>query len=463
MKKKIVPFFAIIAFGLNAQSFLDDAIDLSSEKIEGTARYRAMGGSMGALGSDVSAVQQLNPAGGAVSVRSYSSITLGVSSHENETNTTAKMSNDKTRFNMTQFGGNFVYENRNMNSSWRRFALIANYNRDHILDREIDIAKYNTGFIYPNNKIPSVAYSENNANNEGFSDVYQDQYYVEETDGIISRSGDFLYDGEYVSVDGYNDKFSLGFSTNYNDQIYLGFGLNFHGSQKEVIQDVYRSNQSEELTNDTYQDYYQEGDGFSLNVGIIAKITDELRLGVAYHSPTWWSIREESQYGETLDGITFRDGPFYQEYDVRTPSKVIASGALVLGKSLAINADAIFRDYSNIDFDNIYGRQQVTVNKTVDAELQDTWEVRVGTEYRVEAFRIRGGYRYTQDPYKDLHGNASTYSFGLGYDFGSVFLDGAYDYTDGNTAFRTDSGETGTYIEQNLNHSNFTVTLGLKF
>ncbi len=440
MKKIIIPFFAIIAFGLNAQSFLDDAIDLSSEKIDGTARYRAMGGSMGALGSDVSAVQQLNPAGGAVSVRSHASITLGVSAYENETNTTAKMSNDKTRFNMTQFGGNFVYENHNMNSNWRRFALIANYNRDNILDREIDIAPYGDDF------------------------VYQDEYYFEETDGTINRyTGDFLYDGEYVSVDGYNDKFSLGFSTNYNDQIYLGFGLNFHGSQKEIIQDVYRSNQSEGLTNDTYQDYYQEGDGFSLNVGIIAKVTDELRLGVAYHSPTWWSIQEESQYGETLDGITFRDGPYYQEYDVRTPSKVVASGALVLGKSLAINADAIFRDYSNIDFDNMYGRQQVTVNEMVDSELQDTWEFRVGTEYRIEAFRIRGGYRYTQDPYEDLDGDASTYSVGLGYDFGSVFLDGAYDYTDGNTAFRTASGATGTYVEQDLNRSNFTVTLGLKF
>ncbi|APD06885.1 hypothetical protein UJ101_01366 [Flavobacteriaceae bacterium UJ101] len=440
MKKIITPIVALVALGMNAQSFLDDAIDLSSEKMEGTARYRAMGGSMGALGSDISAVQLLNPAGGAVSVRSHGSITFGVSDYENETSSTAKMSNDETNFNMTQFGGSFVFENQNMNSGWRRFALTASYNRNNDLDRQINVAPYSTDF------------------------VYQDGYYFEETDGTVNRyTGDFLYDGERVSIDGYNDQFSIGFSTNYNNQIYLGAGMNFHNSQKEAVQDIYRSNQSEGATNDTYQDYYQDGTGFSLNLGVIAKVTDELRLGVAYHSPTWWNIQETSRYGETLNGTTFRDGPFYQEYDVRTPSKLVASGALVLGKSLAINADAIFKDYSNIDFDGMAGGQEATVNQNVNSELQDTWEFRVGTEYRIEDFRIRGGYRYTQDPYKDLDGNASTYSFGLGYNFGNVFLDGAYDYTDGNTAFRTASGATGTYVDQDLDRSNFTVTLGYKF
>ncbi|MFV0237418.1 MAG: OmpP1/FadL family transporter [Flavobacteriales bacterium] len=443
MKKIITPLVILVTLSAHAQSFLDDAIDLSSENINGTARYRAMGGSMGALGNDLSAVQQLNPAGGAVSVRSHGTVTLGVSSYENETNSTGKMNNSRTIFNMTQLGGGFVFENENMNSNWKRFALTMGYSRDNNLNRQINVAPYSADFIY------------------------EDAYYFEEINGDVnSYTGEFLYDGESVSVNGFNDKYSLEFSTNYNDQIYLGVGLGFHGSQKEVFQMVERSNQTEEVKNDKFLNYYQDGRGFSLNLGIIAKVTDELRLGFAYHSPTWWSIQEESWDYEEFDGVNVPYGePFgaYQEYTISTPSKLVASGALVLGKNLAINADAIFKDYSNINFGNMVGGNEVIVNENVNSELRDTWEFRVGTEYRIEAFRIRGGYRYMEDPYKDLDGNFSTYSLGLGYDFGKIFLDGSYDYTEGNTAFRTSGGATGTYVNQDLNRSNFIVTLGYKF
>ncbi len=437
MKKIITPIVALIALGINAQSYLDDAIDLSSEKIGGTARYRAMGGSMGALGNDVSAVNQLNPAGGAVAVRSHGALTLGVNSYKNETKSTSNMSNDETKFNLNQFGGVFVFGNQNMNSDWKRFAFTANYNRNNILDRQIDVAEFSSDF------------------------VYKDDYYFEEDDAFYK--GDFLYDGEEVQVDGYNDKFSLGFSTNYNDVLYLGAGFDITTSQKEVYQEVKRSNQSEGVVNNKEQYYYQDGSGFALNVGMIAKVTDELRLGAAYHSPTWWYIQEDSSSGESFDESFSSDGPFIQEYNIRTPSKFVGSAALVLGKHLALNADAIFKDYSNIDFDNMAYNEESTVNQTVNKELQDTWEIRVGTEYRINDLSIRGGYRFAEDPYKDLDGDYSTYSVGLGYNFGNIYLDGAYDHTDGNTEFRTASGATNKYVDQDLNSDNFTVTIGYKF
>ncbi len=447
MKKIITPIVALIALGINAQSYLDDAIDLSSEKIGGTARYRAMGGSMGALGNDVSAVNQLNPAGGAVAVRSHGALTLGVNSYKNETKSTSNMSNDETKFNLNQFGGVFVFENQNMNSEWKRFAFTANYNRNNILDRQIDVAEFSSDF------------------------VYKDDYTTVGNNGMLeTKEGDFLYDGETVYVDGYNNKFTLGFSTNYNDVIYLGAGFDLTTSEKEVRQNVGRSNQTEEGINDVSKYYYQDGSGFSLNVGVIAKVTDALRLGVAYHSPTWWDIRENTEYDETFNGEEIKDkennmASYWglQEYNIRTPSKFVGSAALVLGKHLALNADAIFKDYSNIDFDNMAGNDEYTVNQTVNNELQDTWEIRVGTEYRINDLSIRGGYRFAEDPYKDLDGDYSTYSVGLGYNFGNIYLDGAYDHTDGNTEFRTASGATNKYVDQDLNSDNFTVTIGYKF
>jgi long-subunit fatty acid transport protein len=40
-------------------------------------------------------------------------------------------------------------------------------------------------------------------------------------------------------------------------------------------------------------DLYTYGTGFSFQVGAIAKVTNEMRVGLAYESSTWYNLSDE--------------------------------------------------------------------------------------------------------------------------------------------------------------------------
>jgi long-subunit fatty acid transport protein len=57
--------------------------------------------------------------------------------------------------------------------------------------------------------------------------------------------------------------------------------------------------------------------------------------------------------------------------------------------------------------------------------LDNTGELRIGAEYKIEKLSLRAGYRIEQSPYKNKTtvGDLTGYSGGLGYNFGSTKID----------------------------------------
>ncbi|NJX17140.1 transporter, partial [Tamlana crocina] len=95
----------------------------------GTARYRAMSGAFGALGGDLSALN-VNPAGSAVFLNSFTTFTLNVENAENEVSYMNGFStNSNTDVDLGQAGAVFVFNNRNENAAWKKFTLGFNYNK----------------------------------------------------------------------------------------------------------------------------------------------------------------------------------------------------------------------------------------------------------------------------------------------------------------------------------------------
>lgn len=430
MKKIIIPLFTFVALGLSAQSIdrTREALDINAESLNGTARFRGMAGSMGALGSDLSAVS-VNPAGAGVFVRSEANFTLGINSTDTDLDYNGTVTNDDdTNFNLNQAGGAFVFNNQNMNTGWRNFVLAFNYERSNNIDRNYTI--------------------------------YDQNFSVSESDTI-----GFYYNGENLNSDGYSDKFNITFGTNYDNKLYLGGGLNFHTYYKEAYsyiksEEVYLNDSNVTLlrSNDIDLFYDQQGTGFSLSLGAIFKATDYLRLGAAYHSPVWWDMEQYDNYFTVIDGE--RNGFYerYERYDYRSPSKFVGSVALVVGKNGAINIDYIYRDYGNSKYDDLIG--DLEVNQTIDKRLTDVSEVRIGGEYRIENWRLRGGYRFLQNPAEDANDDFNTFSGGLGYNFGNTYFDFSVDHTTGSSIYTADNGDI---IDQDLSQSNFTATLGFKF
>src|SRR5690606_36746446 len=76
------------------------------------------------------------------------------------------------------------------------------------------------------------------------------------------------------------------------------------------------------------------------------------------------------------------------------------------------------------------------LNDQLSENLQAESAIRVGGEYRIDNFSLRGGYRIDQSPNKDevTIGELNVYSAGLGHNFGNKKLDLEYD-----NASRTDN------------------------
>lgn len=467
MKKLIFAFAAIFTMTAEAQN-ITDAVRYSSSDLNGTARYRAMSGAFGALGGDLSSLN-INPAGSAVFLNSFATLTLNVENEENEVNfMNGFNSNSNTNVDMGQAGAVFVFNNKNENSHWKNLTLAFNYNKsagfeDHFIAFGRNRNTINNYFLNFSNGVP-VELLELEGN-ETQTDLYS---YLGQTEGFgaqqaflgyqgylfdynpTDESSEFFpyssnvapgnFDQEYAYTStGLNGKFTFNFATQYQDFLYLGLNLNSHFINYEKVTSIFEINNN--VGGEIQEIYFEDrlstlGSGFSLQLGALAKIGENLRTGLAYESPTWYTISEETtQYLETYSsefGEAIVDPNvinIYPDYKLQTPSKYTGSLAYLFGPSALISFDYSYKDYSTTKFKPKDDPSFMAQNDIISNELKGASEFRVGGEYRIQGWSLRGGYRFEQSPYSNETsiGDLQGYSAGLGYNFGNIRIDLAYD------------------------------------
>ncbi|MCB9203215.1 MAG: outer membrane protein transport protein [Flavobacteriales bacterium] len=385
---------------------------------QGTARYSAMAGSMGALGGDISAME-VNPAGGAVFIKNNVTLSMQVNSVKNTTSLIdVSNSNTDTNFNINNVGGVAVFESKNKNK-WKNFNLGVSYKRKDI--SSLVHASENDDVIF-------AEYNDYDPDDDNFSTLYT---HINEVDGSKS-------------------KFGINLSANYDDKFYLGTNLNFHSTyltQYDIIEERINQNNTIRTTDGQGTPYSLDVSGFSIGFGAIYKINQMVRVGLAYQSPAWNSIVEEFNYANIDNlGDYYGVGLGLSEFDnINTAGSLTGSVALVIGKSLALNADVIRNFNKNTKFDSpdIEIREN---NLFINNAVQNSTEVRLGGEYRIDNFKLRAGYAYAQSPIKDdvkvvidgeevdfygsklIKNDSNTLSAGLGYTFGKFFADFAYQH-----------------------------------
>ena len=431
--------FGIGVFAQNAQ-YINSIPAYSNEINAGSARYMGMGGSMGALGGDISSIEQ-NPAGLAIAIASDVNVTLGINSYKNEAQFGNSFDTDDNTVMFQNVGGSFVFNTQA--GAWNRFSIGVKFSQESI-DNWIRLGR-----------------------NQNITAMVAD----EEDPDLITN---YTMDGYVDEVAGYKTKMTLDFGASYNDRIYLGLGLNLH----EVLYDNYvvfaEDTQSESLNDVYYYDldgspYASRGSGFSVSAGVIAKANDNLRFGLAYHSPSWFMNIEENFYAnlENVDGYNL----YYGQYDRTSNSRLVASAGLVVGKSLAVNADYTLhmngtaKLHPSSDFSN--------TNQFLDDNLKSSSEIRLGGEYRIDKFRLRAGYNYVQSIFDETSinadfgtgasssqnvsdlfvGDTNRFSIGAGYDFGGFYLDAAYQYQNQKYNYLFGNGNYYDYDGGNLYYS----------
>ncbi|MCW4468467.1 outer membrane protein transport protein [Flavobacterium sp. MFBS3-15] len=461
--------FILAAAATYAQQDLNtaaDAVRYSTDNLTGSARFRAMSGAFGAVGGDLSSIG-VNPAGAAVFNYNTGTASLSNYSTSNEANYFGtKATRNTNAFDLNQLGAVFVFTNSSEDAVMNKFTLGFNYENTNSYYNKTDAMGTNpTNSIdqyflrYANgigdeggillgtlrnayfdelNFIDQQAYLGYNAYIfDPLTDNNDNTEYV----SAVPNTGNYYHEN-YTSTRGYNGKMALNFATQLKQRFYLGANINFHFTDYVKTTSMYEDNNNPSATGLRAvrfdNERYTYGGGFSLNLGGIVKITEQLRAGVAYESPTWYRLQDEitqriSSFCPDCDANTSNDSFVtnpgitfvFDDYTIKTPSKWTGSLAYVFGKNGLVSVDYSIKDFSKTEYRNA---RYETINQELSDNMTVAGELRVGAEYRIKNFSLRGGYRFMESPYKDgrTMGDLTSYTGGLGYSFANSRIDLAY-------------------------------------
>lgn len=464
MKKYLFLLLTGISFSFLQAQEITDAMRYSQDNLNGTARFRAMSGAFGALGGDLSAIN-VNPAGSVIFANNQVGISFNSNSISNKSNYFGTGATQKDNsFDLNQAGGVFVFKNQNTNSDWKKFSVAINYDNVNNYNNSLVAAGTNPSHSIANyflsyaNGVP-LNVLENS--NYGSLDHGSQQAYLGYQGYVVNPvvptnpnnslytsnvpAGGNYYQENTVTSLGYNGKLSFNIATSFKDKLFIGANLNSHFTDYRQNSVFYEDNAnaldaSYKVNRLTFSnDLYTYGTGFSFQLGGIAKITNELRLGLAYESSTWYRLSDEfsqklvavskNTSGELApDVVDPKINNIYAPYKLQTPSKITGSFAYVFGKTGLISIDYAMKDYSSTKFkpeNDVYFK---SINNSMNMILDKATELHIGAEYKIEAWSLRAGYRYEQSPYKNKTtlGDLTGYSGGFGYNFGATRLDLAY-------------------------------------
>ncbi len=455
MKNILLLVGLLIGFYANAQilGYTDFGVLLSNENQQGSARTMGMKNAFGALGGDLSAIA-INPASGAVFNSSMASFTLGYEGKNIESDFYGNtISSAQNEFSVTQAGGLLIFDNDIGESSLNKLSMSVNYNM---------LNDFSNSWQASSSNFVGTFLDEDEASN--YYPNVDSQYFTNTTSGKQSEIN-------FSIGTQFDEKFNFGLSFNaYN------LTFNEESTRKEVANDGAGN------FVDIDEFYWQDviGNGFSFGLGTIIKVTQNLRLGLAYRSPVWYEIHEESnmynEQGVENDPLGYYsilysdDPPAYTnnrnkilayDYNLRTPNKLTGSAAYVFNTKGLVSADITYNNFKEIKLRNDFS----DVNQKIDATLTNSLSLNLGAEWRFSNLSARGGISYQQSPYIDAFDTDDKrgFSLGLGYNFGGTQLDIAYDYTE-----KTDYYNfypDFSYVEGSelkLNNSKFLATLTFK-
>lgn len=457
IKKTILILSVSAAYFVQAQdvsTIKNTAEVYSNSALNGSGKYQSMAGSMGALGGDVSVLNS-NPAGVGVFITNDLAGTLSIKNSKNSTSYNG-MTNDYavTNTDLGNVGGVMTFGLMG-NSPWKFVNLGVNYSSQNIEDYSETGGNKNLSFNYPD------------------------------------QNSTLTFLRHAYDRTGVQSKMSIGVAGNYDNRIYVGAGLNFHNAvidQYDTAQFSAATNGSTTTTLENaskqYTPFSEQSNGFSASVGVIGKVNNQFRLGAALETPTWWTInRVYTEYENPSDATNMEDRSF------SSPLKATLSAAFVPNKNLALNVDYSL-GLTKPKY-KVYGAAETELNNFFDNNYKNLSEIKVGAEYRIDAFRLRGGYGMTTNPFSGISasnsgsgeafvGKKNTLGAGIGYDFKSFYVDAAYQNVNSeysNPFLAGNDVENSNYFSQNYilpttpyevsqvknSQNNIYITLGWKF
>jgi long-subunit fatty acid transport protein len=468
MKKILLTVFTIAGMiSIASAQYVDQALIFSQQYFGSTARSKAMGNAFGALGGDFSSLS-INPAGIGIYQKSEVSFSTNIVNQTNtETTYQGQSAEDRSsNFSIRNFGYVFSQPSVPNNSGIVSFNFGVGYSRINDFHQNIFTQAMNS----PYSRMDAFAQNTNGINSSNLlqennpydnvpweSEMAWQTYLIDVSNPDQNGMGDqyktFLFQNELVNQfesinrEGYINEYPLTFGANFNHKLYLGatFGM----------EDLYYSesktySETGDFGRFDYMNYAStRGFGYNFKLGIIYRPTPALRLGAAFHTPTWYNINESynSLMTSNLQNVsTDADGPHNEptplgnyDYKMESPLRFVGSLAYQFGTKGLISFDYEYVNYSQAKLRN--GRDGYNFgseNQEISTIYNPVSNIRIGGELRAtDALSLRAGYELFGNPYKSVvngisqpntNFNFNTINGGLGYRFANVSLDLSYSY-----------------------------------
>ena len=466
MKRKF--FSLLILAAIVNHAFAQDEFDAlrySYNQLQGTARSQSLGGAVGSIGADFSALS-VNPAGIGIyksseftfspsfSVGSNESSYLGGSISRNSSK--LNISNAGIIITNTQPGGRNGRKN-----GWKAFNFgigmnrLANYKNEYAYSGENRKNSFIEVFSEDFNSLGGI-------NNNSLSEVNFGAYGAYQTYLIDTLTGsseaisfvpyaDGIRQTKTVQESGGLNEYVISFGGNYLDQLMIGATIGI----QSVRYDRNLQFQEEDISGNNNNDFnyfnFREnlnttGAGVNLKIGAIYKPNPAFRLGLALHTPTFTELNDVSAIeitshtdslllggnpGQSPISTYTQDSAQVFNYSLQTPYKALLSAVVFIGTKGFITSDIEYVDYASMRYDYGLGYDNETnkINSVIQNTYQDAINVRLGAEARLSStISIRGGFAYYGSPYKSnaVYGSRSNGSLGIGYRNRFVFMDAAY-------------------------------------
>ncbi|MBQ8652299.1 MAG: outer membrane protein transport protein [Alistipes sp.] len=532
-----------------------DLFSLSQQQFNfGTARSMGMAGAFTSLGADMASMV-VNPAGLGMYRRGEVALTPMVTiANASTPGTNSFESNSKSRFAMGNFGGVFnIYEGSgkclsiSMGIGYTRLADF-NYNysfsnaaaqRASIADAMSVMLEAGGIFKNANGKIeqggridwgidpffwPAVA-------------AYK-TYLVDMNDYGVWYPAEIganamIENGTSVRSRGSAGEFTWSMGANLNNKLYIGLSLGIQSIyQKKTVYygEAYsygggNGYDSGDMAVDAEgyllpkvmqamgmnQQVRLDGTGVNMKLGVIYRPTPALRLGVAFHTPTLYSIERRYEMamstislGQTseLDQTTHEytsdavseiledDGP--NTWEFASPSRLMVGASYTFGPFAVLSVDYERAWYNGIRVKGMpflpYGQTKSDFKQDFKHYFKGSNNLRVGLEVRpVPSVAVRAGYGYVGSMLKEkgtilsqpATETVNYITAGLGFTLGrSCYIDLAYCYAKntsteymlfyGNRYPDTVSSEPAEIYESerfttDLKRHNIALTFGVRF
>jgi len=447
--KRIITTFILTTFATSlwAQGSAD-ACRFSQTYYQGTAKALGMGYALGAVGGDMTAIC-INPAGMGLYRSSELSMTLNLSDNYH-TSSYYGTERDANKFRVSIPSLGYVHSREKSNYKplrYSQFCIGLTRTNDYNMhtyasglnptSSKIDDYLMQIDGYSPDDLANNFAYTAYPAWNTYLIDLDGQGYYTSPVpQGGITQKSEQDFKGR-------SEEWMLGYSANFNDRLYIGACLNILHIKRfgtSVLQESMPNDSNIETDFNQWtftEELSSRGIGVNGKIGLIWRACPWLRLGAAFHSPSFYSF-DESWQTTTESQINWVTRKSYSpesnyNYKFFSPLKCVGSMAFVIGQRGMVSFDAEYVNYGMARFVANDFNYDVT-NQEIKDNYTHTFNFRLGTEWQINDSYLRFGAGYYGSPFGlgQQNGSIKKASVGLSLPLGtSTTFDLAYELSHG--------------------------------